>query len=260
MIENAGEHVTEGSIGHDWPEMRGFWRIEHRTTLRSELPVILEEVETRIEATMIAEITQSGPALWLHHQICDVSMSNTPAYNQTILPDSFIEALPLKTRRATLSKSEVEAEGLKFRFETPVFYDLRGVILDEPMYESLPDEANDPRIYDQDRDGSPGLTASLIGFPAGQVSLIQKSYDSWRGEVLLDADQADAIYANSVKGVIEWGEEQRIIEASEDVLLIEVRRWIPVETSPEPTLHIFSMERVTDPKCPPRREPPRPSQ
>ena len=257
--EVAGE-VTGGAGSISWPNMRGIWQIEHLTTLRSELPVILEEVETKIEATMIAEVTQEGSQLWLHHRICDVTMSNTPAYNQTILPDSFIDALPLKTRRARLIRAELENREVEYHFEALLWHDLRGVRLVDPQSDSLPRDATDPRIYDQDLDGAPGLSASLVGFPSGEVSLIQNSFDEWHGQLTIDYSSPNAPYVNTVKGVIDWGEEQRIIEASEEVLLIEVRRWIPAETTPEPSLHVFSMERVTERGCPERREPPRPSQ
>ena len=59
---------------------------------------------------------------------------------------------------------------------------------------------------------------------------------------------------NEINGSITWQEEQQIIEASNEVLLIEVRRWVPEE----PELHYFEMKRINDFICPPRREAARP--
>ena len=252
--EEAGEEAgEEANNGIEWPNLKGLWQIEHVTTMRSELPVIMEEVETKIQATMLAELTQDQSELWLHHKICDVHMSNTPAYNQTIIPDLFIESLPIKTRKAHLSKLRGPNNMEMGRFELIVDYwhDLRSISLDDPYQDLLPSDASDPRIFDQDQDGKPGLTANLIGFPEGSVSLIQKSSDEWRALISI-ADSQSSI--NEISGLITWQEEQQIIEASNDVLLIEVRRWVPEESE----LHYFEMKRIDDFVCPPRREIARP--
>ncbi len=253
IAEPAGEAAGEQSTDtQEWPTLNGLWQIEHVTTMRSELPVIMEEVETKIQATILAEVTQDKQSLWLHHKICDVHMNNTPAYNQTIIPDSFIEALPMKTRRGHLNKLDDGSE-TQTQFELVVehWYDLRSISLDNPEQDTLPSEANDPRIFDQDHDGLPGLSAQLIGFPEGSVSLIQKSSDEWRARLTVNDPQTTI---NEVSGSITWQEEQKIIQASNDVLLIEVRRWIPEDSE----LHYFEMKRVDDFICPPRKEAARP--
>ena len=250
VAEEAGE---EANYETEWPNLKGLWQIEHVTTMRSELPVIMEEVETKIQATMLAELTQDQNELWLHHKICDVHMSNTPAYNQTIIPDLFIESLPIKTRKAHLSKLESlnSMEVDKFELIVDYWHDLRSISLDNPQQNPLPSDASDPRIFDQDQDGKPGLTANLIGFPEGSVSLIQKSSDEWRAQISTIENQSSI---NEISGSITWQEEQQIIEASNDVLLIEVRRWVPEESE----LHYFEMKRIDDFVCPPRREIARP--
>lgn len=175
-------------------------------------------------------------------------MSNTLAYNQTIIPDLFIESLPMKTGKGHLIKLE-DSENGQLRFEVVVDYwhDLRSISLDDPYQDPLPSDSSDPIVFDQDQDGVPGLTANLIGFPDGSLSLIQKSSDEWRAQLSLDEEEASI---NEIKGSINWQEEQQIIEASNEVLLIEVRRWEPEE----PELHYFEMKRISDFNCPPRRE------
>lgn len=238
---NPGEELFgEG----EWPSLRGLWRVDHRTTLRSELPVILQEVETVVDAVLIAEVTQEDELLWLHYRVCDVRMESDPAFNHTILPDAFLEGLPVRTRRASL---ELLTDG--WTLDVPRQYELRGVASDFPLDSPLPMTSDDPYIFDQDRDGAPGLTARLVGFPEGEVSLIQRSWDAWRGRLTLSRREV-----TEIKGSIEWGDEQRIIEASSDVFKVDVRRWIPEDAS----LHRFQMRRIDQLVCPPRREPPTP--
>ena len=43
----AGEQAGEQAQDVEWPSLNGLWQIEHVTTMYSELPVIMEEVETK---------------------------------------------------------------------------------------------------------------------------------------------------------------------------------------------------------------------
>ena len=249
LESQAGAQVTEipeDGLSRSWPNIKGYWRIDQRTTLHSELPVLLEEVETAIDTVLIAEITQEEENLWLHYKVCDVRMENTPAYNHTLLPDTFLAALPYRTRRAQLLSTE---EG--WQLTVPRQYELRGLSMENPASEPFPIDKTDLRIFDQDRDGSPGLTARLVGFPEGEVNLIQRSWDEWLGTVNLDEDGRQVI---EITGEIKWGDEQTIIQATNEVLLVELSRWIPND----PMLHRLTMHRVNQRMCPPRREAPQP--
>ena len=248
----AGEERGGTTAESVWPDIRGYWRIDHHTVLRSELPVLLEEVETVIDAVLIGEVTQDEDELWVHYRVCDVYMENTPGYNQTLLPDTFLNALAYRTRPAQLTRS-----GSEWSLRVPQRYELRGLTMTEPARDPFPVSDHDARIFDQDLDLKPGMSARLIGFPEGDVSLIQRTWDSWMGALSLDTDTSTrGSRVESVRGVIEWDDEQTIIAASSDVLKIEVDRWVPQE----PELHHFEMRRVTTLVCPPRRAPPIPNQ
>ena len=240
-----GAGIPDGSDGL-WPDIRGYWRIDHRTTLRSELPVLLEEVETTIDTVLIAQVGQEEGDLWIHYQVCDVRMENTPGYNHTLLPDAFLEALPYRARPAQLRSIE---DG--WQLIVPRQYELRGLSMEKPELDPFPVDESDLRIFDQDRDGSPGLTARLVGFPEGEVNLIQRSWDEWVGTLNLDEADRQII---EITGEIRWGDEQTIIRATNEVLLVEVSRWIPND----PMLHRFEMRRANQLVCPPRREAPQP--
>lgn len=232
-----------------WPRMGGVWRVDQNTVLRAELPVLGQEVETLIQVVLLVEIRQSADELWLYQKTCDVRMENTPALNQTLLPDAFISSLPRLDRRAQLTLSPSG----DFKLTAPRFYEQRGVTLAAPESDSLPTDSLDPRVFDQDEDGKPGLTAQLIGFPEGDVNLIQVSWDEWSGTLLFNQDD---LQVTSVIGTLKWDQRQMIIEASNPVLKIDVPRWIPEDTD----LHRFEMRPVESFQCPPRRESPRPEQ
>lgn len=56
-----------------------------------------------------------------------------------------------------------------------------GVRLDDPANDPLPMDANDPRIWDQDGDGFPGVTVNVSGFASGDLYIIQKQISSEHG-------------------------------------------------------------------------------
>ena len=145
---NEEGRLVENTTG-DWPLVGGYWRIDHRTVLRSELPVLLEVVDTVIDAILIADVRQEDEQLWLHYRVCDVRMENSPAFNHTILPDLFLTSLPDRARPAVLQQSETG-----WRLKVPRQYELRGMVMERPAEDPLPTVAEDLRVFDQDRDGA----------------------------------------------------------------------------------------------------------
>ena len=69
--------------------------------------------------------------------------------------------------------------------------------------------------------------------------LIQRTIDRLEGEVVDE---------NELSGEIIWTDEQTFLGASNEVLLIDVRRWIPQEANK----HTFNLARISSTQCPPR--------
>ncbi|MCL6643324.1 MAG: hypothetical protein K6T71_08450, partial [Candidatus Bipolaricaulota bacterium] len=75
----------------------------------------------------------------------------------------------------------------------------------------LPTDPNYPRIFDQDKDGKPGITirVSALGFIEGEIYIIQRDWNSLRSTTLTPT---------TIDGLIEWGSEQVVIGASNPLL------------------------------------------
>ena len=209
-----------------------------RTFLNTRLPVIDTLVVTLIETTALVEITQRDTALMLHQETCDVYMENTPAFGHTRLPDALISAMPTRGRPATLSLSPSG----EWTLEAERYPDIRGVTLNDPYSDPLPENADDPRIFDADLDGHPGVTVTLYGFPAGDVYMIQRTWDSLNGAVRSPA---------LIEGEVMWEDEQFFIDATEEILLVDIDRWIPTGDG----LHTFTLERNEAVTCDLRKPP-----
>jgi len=144
--------------------------------------------------------------------------------------------MPTRSRPATLSLSPSET----WTLEVQRHPDIRGVSLDNPYSDPLPQTDDDPRIFDADLDGYPGVTVTLYGFPAGDIYMIQRTWDSLNGAVRS---------STLIEGDVRWEDEQFHIDATEELLLVDIDRWIPAEEG----LHTFTLERSEALTCDPRR-------
>jgi hypothetical protein len=233
---NLGDATIDDQVAT--PQLSGRWTLTQRTALHTQLPVIDTLVITLIETTALVEITQRDTSLMIHQETCDVYMENTPAFGHTRLPDALISAMPTRGRPATLSLSPSG----EWTLEAERHPDIRGVTLIDPYSDPLPMSPDDPRIFDADLDGHPGVTVTLYGFPAGDVYMIQRTWDTLNGAVRSPS---------LIEGEVMWEDEQFFIDATEEILLVDIDRWIPVGVE----LHTFTLERSEALTCGPRRPP-----
>lgn len=89
--------------------------------------------------------------------------SNQPF--ETHVSDAFTQAIVPESTPVTLTL--VDGEWAIFRPETPTFL---GIKIDDPN-EPLPTDPNDPRISDDDDDGHPGVTVSLVLYETIEADL-----------------------------------------------------------------------------------------
>lgn len=213
-------------------ELDGLWKVIHTTTTIMTLPVVMEEIVTTITAELSLDIRQEGEKLWISSRTCSVESLSEPNIGQRLIPQSFVNAIGSIERRGRVWR---QGEQLKINLERS--YELRGVLLDDPINDALPTSADDPRIIDLDRDGHPGLTVTLTGFPAGDVYLIQRTWDEWEGS----ADESLEGVIERLSGTVTWDEEQSRLGATNDALLLDIPQIIPKREG----LQTFEMLRVT---------------
>jgi hypothetical protein len=207
------------------------------------LPVVMEEITTTSTSELSLHIRQEGERLWVSVEICSVRLESSPDIGQRLLPEPFLASLPLTEREGRVWWAEGELQ-----LELPPAYEVRGALLDNPLQDPLPTEASDPRVIDADRDGHPGLTVTLTGFPAGDVYLVQRSWDAWRGAVSVQGEGGEV---ERLEGEVTWGEEQSRLGATNDVLLIDVPQWAPEgEDSEGRPLQRFELWRSSPEEAP----------
>ncbi|MEM1349970.1 MAG: hypothetical protein AAGI01_15525 [Myxococcota bacterium] len=179
------------------PDLSGRWAQLQVTTSVADLPII-GDVTSTTTSVLVLDVTQSGSTLVLTEQVCSIDLSSTSKRVRTLFPKAFTRAVSGRVKRAHLTR-----DGSTIRFTQKRDYAFLGAKLKRSG--SLPDEPDDPRVFDQDGDGHPGVTVRIRGAVDGDIYVVQRSWDEMYGE-LLDEDHFD--------GHVKWKTEQSVLGAT----------------------------------------------
>lgn len=209
------------------PDLEGPWVQQVVTTAVSDVPVI-GEVTTRTTTAQRVEVEQTGDDLQLTTRVCDIDVDSSMSQVETKIPKPFVEALGESTRSASLVERD---DG--YRLVTSKNHEILGAELRAPESEHLPDEPDDPRVVDADDDGHPGVTVRVEGMIDGELYLVHRGWDAFRGE--LDGN-------DTIAGPVEWGQEQVVLDSS-SVFLGDAPDSKP---HPEASEHRMRMKKLDD--------------
>lgn len=210
-----------------WPSLRGRWAFIQVTAAVSDAPLI-GKVTSETRAVGVLDLHQVGARLRLVEHICDLKTSSPTPLVSTKYPKAFVTALSGKKRWAQLVR---DRDG-GIRFRQPKMWSTQGLRLSNVVREKLPDDAQDPRVYDADGDGEPGLTVRVGGMVSGDVRVVSRGWTALNGR--LDG-------AAQIEGRIRWQTEQRVVGATNGLL------GNPPTTvqHPDPARSWFRMVRVS---------------
>ena len=160
--------------------------------------------------------------------LCDIEASEVFG-TETTFPDAFIDTMPVHTRQGSLSAAETGAT-----LSAGPFTDLVGCDLADPASDPLPEDPYESSVWDQDDDGSPGVTVnidqSIMG--EGQVYVAQRNVSTLDGVV---------VATDRIEGYLIADSEQAILGAT--------TWWLELETDPPvpvPDESYFVMQQVDD--------------
>jgi hypothetical protein len=165
-----------------------------------QAPGFTQPFTTTTVSILLVDQTQSGTTVTVHGQYCDQSIDDASSPVHVVLPDAFIQSLPPFTRTGTFAKA---SDGYR-HFKLPGFVEVEGAHLTNPGTDALPTSASDPRVYDQDGDGQPGMTIKLTGLVDGSIYVVQRQNTSFDGV---------AVSADRLEGKFTYNSEQIILES-----------------------------------------------
>lgn len=180
------------------PDVSGLWAQKVVTTTLSDVPIV-GEVTSRTVSLQLVDVRQDGADLELNSRTCSIDVNSSVSVIRTEIPDRFIAAIGKVQRPASL----VERDG-SFELVVPERVEVLGANLRQPKDEYLPSDTDDPRVFDHDKDGHPGVTVRVRGMIDGELYLVHRGLDRLVGS--LDGDD--------IQGRVRWRQEQSVIDST----------------------------------------------
>lgn len=183
------------------PDMRGTWRFDLRIVSNAKVPV-LGTTEVKSRTTFLATVSGSQERPTIHTVPCHLQAEPSRAIAKTIVPKSFIDALPQKRFPAELAE-----KGELWSFHADMMPQYLGY---DPKVagEKPPHDKNAAGITDLEGDGHPGGTIHLDAPIFGIIEL----YVVQRAHTVLDGTWTGADVWEGDATVLAFG--QRTIGAS----------------------------------------------
>lgn len=183
------------------PDLTGRWAILQVTSQIGTIPLAGERARTATSRALL-EVTQTGTEVVAFESPCSTTIDNGTPLVRTEIPAAFLASLPVGRWVAALVPTSVG-----ILFERPWTTSVNGARLNNAERDLLPTSAEDPRVFDQDGDGKPGLTVriAVAGFLQGEVYVVQRDRSHLSGRL---------VFSDLVEGLVEWESEQSVLGAS----------------------------------------------
>ena len=187
----------------------------------AEVPVLGFQ-ETDTIGLGLVQITELNGQLNYKLKICQTRIKRPDDIVTTQIPEAFIQSIPTYYRAVVADDDRVLFSQMA---------ELNGVRLSDPFEEELPTSDTDPRIFDQDEDGLPGVTVFVTGLVSGKIHLIQRTITQMEGT--LEDDR--------ISGLVDWSISEQILGADEPLLEMGA----PITPNTDRSRSQFEMIRVS---------------
>ena len=168
----------------------GTYAVQMKIAMIQEVPILgeMENVSTVYGFTEISEDGEGGVVMV--ERGCGARSSTGDAIN-VVIPS----AIPRSVTPPVTPLNVWEENGI-IHWSRPEVVVPIGIRLDDPVNDALPTDPNDPRIWDQDGDGAPGVTVNVMGFASGDLYIIQKQVSSEHG-ILNEAGEMEGFVVDN---------------------------------------------------------------
>jgi hypothetical protein len=212
----CGPFANGQAIGETGPsdvplDLSGVWAMVQITSEIAKIPIVGDRTRTTTTYLRLI-IEQTGDALLVSETNCGTNIDDGTVMVSTTIPDAFLDSLGVTERAAHLEfLSEMDPStgnpSPERRIVFPWNTQVLGARLEDPENEDLPVDADDPRVFDQDSDGHPGMTVrvEIMGLIGGEVYVVQRNRNRLTGTI---------ISPGFIRGTIEWENEQVVLGAS----------------------------------------------
>lgn len=134
-------------------------------------------IETVTQTLQLASLEQE-PGGVLRHKVRNCRVEQTPVLSVvTSIPQPLVDSLDPREWIGVLDGNLAGSNYFSQRST-----ELWGLTLQDPELEELPTVPTDPRVFDQDHDGNPGVTLDL-GTNLCSMYVVQRAISQWKGKV-----------------------------------------------------------------------------
>jgi hypothetical protein len=188
---------TDGPPVEPSPSLTGRWAL--RTIASRYVPAtgLTTAFNTRTVSTLLVDLTQNSTSVRLNAQYCEQHAEDPDALAHVVIPESYVRSLTAFERTGTYMKGTETADVLSL----PSFVEVVGTELENPKQDTLPNDASDETVFDQDQDGNPGITIKLSGLVSGDLYVAQRQTSEMTG-IALNRDRIDGHYGFTTEQTI----------------------------------------------------------
>ncbi len=215
-------------------DLSGTWVIETIGAQVVTTPAFTQPFHLKSINVLLAQVVQTGSDVTLSASYCDRIQHddpNNPA--KVVLPDAWrLTPAPL-----VRSGSFADDGTGQLTLTLPTLIEVFGAILSDPACEALPVDANDPRLFDTDSDGFPGITVGLSGLISGTLRSVQRQATALHGV---------AVGADRVEGGMAYESDQSVVASDPPNIKTLYASSTCQRRSHGVQQHLSSMVRVPD--------------
>jgi len=189
--------------------LSGTWYLRIRTATDARIPII---GTTRIKSTthLLATIKDLDGTLMQRQKTCIVDTRPSRSITRTVLPKAFIDHLPVKSYPIEIR----EAQSGKWNYRADLIQQYVGYNGKEANGK-IPENADDPSVFDWDEDGKPGASV-MVDIPLfGKVGIymVQTNHTVLKGKVV-SADRVEGKTHQLVLKQRTIGADNRLLAAN----------------------------------------------
>ncbi len=204
----------------------GFYAIRSVVASIQDAPVI-GKTPSVATATGVGEIKRAGTGLTITESGCHVDLSASSVVKPTV-PDALPRSVPAVTYPFRLWEV---GQSVKF-VRDPVAAAI-GVKLVDVENDPLPANGSDPRIWDQDLDGNPGVTVKMSGsLVTGDIFVVQRQRSLYTGELST---------GDKLGGLLRDMSQQATVGATSDLL----KQNVPTTPDPDVSKSTVTFVKLT---------------
>lgn len=206
--------------------LSGRWVMAQVTTTVARVPIV-GSVYATSRLVSLHVLRHEHERLFGEGRLCTLSLDSGSRFVHTSLSSATKARLPSPRLDARL--------GLDARGQLTIHQDKQVVVvgarLENTLLDPLPQRSDDPRVFDEEGDGRPGMTVEVGGILSGSIYVAQRSWTELSGTL---------VGKDGFAGALRFGNEQVVLKATSRRL---GRR---LDTKPVPERSWFRMARLLD--------------